>query len=124
MTDRPGSEYMETLVIGGGQSGLVMGYHLSRRGLPYAIIDANDRIGDAWRNRWDSLRLFTPNRLNGLPGMPFPRIPLGVPEQRRDGRLSGVLRPALRYSRRDRCEGGETVSRGRPLRGDCRKPTV
>src|SRR3712207_2849711 len=72
MTDRPGSEHTETLVIGGGQSGLVMGYHLSRRGLPYAIIDANDRIGDAWRNRWDSLRLFTPNRLNGLPGMPFP----------------------------------------------------
>lgn len=72
MTDRPGSEYVETLVIGGGQSGLVMGYHLSQRGLPYAIIDANDRIGDAWRNRWDSLRLFTPNRLNGLPGMPFP----------------------------------------------------
>jgi putative flavoprotein involved in K+ transport len=72
MTDRPGSEYVETLVIGGGQSGLTMGYHLSRRGLPYAIIDANHRIGDAWRNRWDSLRLFTPNRLNGLPGMPFP----------------------------------------------------
>lgn len=72
MTDGPGSEYVETLVIGGGQSGLVMGYHLSRRGLPYAIIDANHRIGDAWRNRWDSLRLFTPNRLNGLPGMPFP----------------------------------------------------
>ncbi len=72
MTDRPGSEHTETLVIGGGQSGLVMGYHLSRRGLPYAIIDANDRIGDAWRNRWDSLRLFTPNWFNGLPGMPFP----------------------------------------------------
>jgi putative flavoprotein involved in K+ transport len=72
MTDRPGSEYVETLVIGGGQSGLTMGYHLSQRGLPYAIIDANHRIGDAWRNRWDSLRLFTPNRLNGLPGMPFP----------------------------------------------------
>lgn len=62
----------ETLVIGGGQAGLAMGYHLSRRGLPYAIVDANDRIGDAWRNRWDSLRLFTPNRLNRLPGMPFP----------------------------------------------------
>jgi cation diffusion facilitator CzcD-associated flavoprotein CzcO len=59
MTDRPGSEHTETLVIGGGQSGLVMGYHLSRRGLPHAIIDANHRIGDAWRNRWDSLRLFT-----------------------------------------------------------------
>ena len=72
MTDRSGSERVETLIIGGGQSGLAIGYHLSRRGLPYAIIDANHRIGDAWRNRWDSLRLFTPNRLNGLPGMPFP----------------------------------------------------
>jgi putative flavoprotein involved in K+ transport len=81
MTDRPGSEYIETLVIGGGQSGLVMGYHLSRRGLPYAIVDANDRIGDAWRNRWDSLRLFTPNRLNGLPGMPFPGYYWGFPSK-------------------------------------------
>ncbi len=81
MTDRPGSEHTETLVIGGGQSGLVMGYHLSRRGLPYAIIDANHRIGDAWRNRWDSLRLFTPNRLNGLPGMPFPGYHWGFPSK-------------------------------------------
>jgi len=72
MTDRSGSEYVETLVIGGGQSGLALGYNLSRRGLPCAIIDARDRIGDAWRNRWDSLRLFTPKRLDGLPGMPFP----------------------------------------------------
>jgi len=47
MTDRAGSENVGTLVIGGGQSGLVMGYHLSRHGLPYAIVDANHRIGDA-----------------------------------------------------------------------------
>lgn len=99
MTDRPGSKHVESLVIGGGQAGLALGYHLSRRGLPYAIIDPNHRIGDAWRNRWDSLRLFTPSRLNGLPGMPFPGYHSGVPEQRRDGRLSGVLRPTLRYSR-------------------------
>jgi putative flavoprotein involved in K+ transport len=81
MTDRSGSEYVEILVIGGGQSGLALGYHLSRRGLPYAIIDANQRIGDAWRNRWDSLRLFTPNRLNGLPGMPFPGYHWGFPSK-------------------------------------------
>jgi putative flavoprotein involved in K+ transport len=81
MTDRPRSEFIETLVIGGGQSGLVMGYHLSRRDLPYAIIDANDRIGAAWRNRWESLRLFTPNRLNGLPGMPFPGYHWGFPSK-------------------------------------------
>lgn len=72
MVERSGSEYVETLVIGGGQSGLALGYHLSRRGLPFAIIDANQRIGDGWRNRWDSLRLFTPSRLDGLPGMRFP----------------------------------------------------
>ena len=81
MTDRAGSERVETLVIGGGQAGLAMGYHLSRRGLPYAIVDGNDRIGDAWRNRWDSLRLFTPNRLNGLPGMPFPGYHWGFPSK-------------------------------------------
>ncbi|MGF1473031.1 MAG: flavin-containing monooxygenase [Rubrobacteraceae bacterium] len=81
MSEGPGSEYSETLVIGGGQSGLVTGYHLSRCGLPFAIIDANHRIGDAWRNRWDSLRLFTPNRLNGLPGMPFPGYHWGFPSK-------------------------------------------
>jgi putative flavoprotein involved in K+ transport len=81
MTDRSGSEYVGSLVIGGGQAGLVVGYELSRRGLPYAIVDANDRIGDAWRNRWDSLRLFTPNRLNGLPGMPFPGYHWGFPSK-------------------------------------------
>ena len=81
MTDRPASSYVETLVIGGGQAGLAVGYHLSQRGLPYAIVDANDRIGNAWRNRWDSLRLFTPNRLNGLPGMPFPGYHWGFPSK-------------------------------------------
>lgn len=70
MTDR--SEYTETLVIGGGQAGLAQGYHLAQRDIPYLIVDANERIGDAWRNRWDSLRLFTPARLDGLPGMPYP----------------------------------------------------
>jgi putative flavoprotein involved in K+ transport len=72
MAGHDGREYVETLVIGGGQAGLATGYQLSRRDLSYKIIDANKRIGDAWRNRWDSLRLFTPNRLNHLPGMAFP----------------------------------------------------
>ena len=65
-------EQIDTLVIGGGQAGLAVGYHLSRRGVPFLIVDANERTGDAWRNRWDSLRLFTANRFNGLPGMPYP----------------------------------------------------
>jgi putative flavoprotein involved in K+ transport len=61
-----------TVVIGGGQAGLATGYHLARRGLPFVILEGNDRIGDSWRKRWDSLRLFTPARYDSLPGMPFP----------------------------------------------------
>jgi putative flavoprotein involved in K+ transport len=68
----PHTERIDTLVVGGGQAGLSVGYHLARRGIPFVILDANRRVGDSWRNRWDSLRLFTPNRFNGLPGMPFP----------------------------------------------------
>jgi putative flavoprotein involved in K+ transport len=74
-------EYVETLVIGGGQAGLSIGYHLSWRGAPFKIVDANGRVGDAWRNRWDSLRLFTPNRLNGLPGLRFPGYHWGFPSK-------------------------------------------
>src|SRR5919197_6755874 len=62
----------QTLVIGGGQAGLAVGYHLAKRGLPFQILDAHPRVGDAWRKRWDSLRLFTPARYDGLPGWPFP----------------------------------------------------
>jgi putative flavoprotein involved in K+ transport len=68
-------EQVQTLVIGGGQAGLAVGYHLASRQLPFLIIDGNDRIGDVWRRRWDSLRLFTPARFDGLPGMPFPAPP-------------------------------------------------
>jgi putative flavoprotein involved in K+ transport len=63
---------VETIVIGGGQAGLSVGYHLAQRGESFQILDANKRIGDAWRNRWDSLRLFTPARYSSLPGLPFP----------------------------------------------------
>jgi putative flavoprotein involved in K+ transport len=81
MAGQAGHEYVETLVIGGGQAGLAMGYQLSQRDLTYRIIDANERVGDAWRNRWDSLRLFTPNRLNRLPGMRFPGFRWGFPSK-------------------------------------------
>jgi len=61
-----------TIVIGAGQSGLATGYFLQQAGRDFVVLDANQRIGDAWRNRWDSLRLFTPARYDGLAGMPFP----------------------------------------------------
>ncbi|MFL5308430.1 MAG: FAD-dependent oxidoreductase [Polyangia bacterium] len=65
----------DVIVIGGGQAGLSVGYHLARRGLRFVILDANLRVGDSWRRRWDSLRLFSPARLDGLDGMPFPAPP-------------------------------------------------
>jgi putative flavoprotein involved in K+ transport len=68
-----------TAVIGGSQAGLAVGYHLKQRGLRFVILDENPRIGDAWRKRWDSLRLFTPGRYNGLPGLPFPGSPFSYP---------------------------------------------
>lgn len=62
---------VHTIVIGGGQAGLTVGYHLAKRGVSFLILDASQRIGDAWRNRWDSLRLFNPGRYVDLPGFPF-----------------------------------------------------
>lgn len=62
-----------TLVIGGGQAGLAVGYHLAKRKIPFTILDENPRTGESWRKRWDNLRLFTPSQFNGLPGMPFPK---------------------------------------------------
>jgi putative flavoprotein involved in K+ transport len=66
------AERFETVIIGGGQAGLSVGYHLANRGRRFVILDANERIGDSWRKRWDSLRAFTPARYNGLPGWAFP----------------------------------------------------
>jgi putative flavoprotein involved in K+ transport len=72
-------ERIGTVVIGGGQAGLSVGYYLARRGLPFVILEANQRIGDNWRKRWDSLRLFTPARFDGIAGMPFPARPHTFP---------------------------------------------
>ncbi len=66
------SESFETVIVGGGQAGLATGYHLAKHGRPFVILDASARVGDPWRNRWDSLRLYSPAAYDGLPGMPFP----------------------------------------------------
>jgi len=66
-------EEFDVIVIGAGQAGLSVGYHLSRAGgSRFVILDANERVGDSWRRRWDSLRLFTAAKFDGLEGMPFP----------------------------------------------------
>jgi putative flavoprotein involved in K+ transport len=65
-------EKVDTIVIGAGQAGLSVGYYLTRRGRSFVILEANEHVGDSWRKRWDSLRLFTPARYDGIVGMPFP----------------------------------------------------
>jgi putative flavoprotein involved in K+ transport len=72
-------ERFDTVIIGGGQAGLATGYHLAKRDLPFVILDANERIGDAWRKCWDSLRLFTPARYSGLTGWRFPAPAFSFP---------------------------------------------
>lgn len=66
------AERFDTIVIGGGQAGLSVGYHLARLGQSFTILDRNRRVGGGWRDRYDSLRLFSPAKYSGLPGMPFP----------------------------------------------------
>src|SRR5215510_2423297 len=73
------TERVQTVVIGAGQSGLSAGYYLSRQKLPFVILDANAHVGDSWRRRWDSLRLFTAARFDALPGMRFPAPPRSFP---------------------------------------------
>jgi putative flavoprotein involved in K+ transport len=73
------TEHFETVIVGGGQAGLATGYHLAKQDRPFVILDANERIGDAWRNRWDSLRLISPARYSGLPGWPLPAPPHSFP---------------------------------------------
>ena len=74
-----GRERVEVVVVGAGQAGLAIGYHLARQGQTFVTVDRADSIGSAWRSRWDSLVLFTPRRYSGLPGLPFPGDPDGYP---------------------------------------------
>ena len=66
------AERFETVIVGGGQAGLATGFHLARRGCAFVILDAGERVGDSWRSRWDSLRLYSPARFDSLPGLEFP----------------------------------------------------
>ena len=75
MTTGPAGSPLDVLVIGGGQAGLAMGYHLAQSGRSFQIVDAGAETGEAWRSRWDSLRLFTSGRYDNLPGLPFPAGP-------------------------------------------------
>jgi putative flavoprotein involved in K+ transport len=116
----PGRESFDVIVVGGGQAGLSVGYHLSRRGLRFVILDAEERIGDTWRKRWDSLRLFTPARFDGLDGMPFPTPPDYFPTKDEmanyleayAARFGLPVRPASRVDRLWREDGRFVVRAG------------
>src|SRR5512132_2141440 len=71
-SERPhSSDDVEVAVIGAGQAGLAIGYFLRRQGRDFVILERADSIGSAWRERWESLTLFTPRRYSALPGLPF-----------------------------------------------------
>ena len=72
-------DHVETVIIGAGQAGLATAYHLTSRGRDCVVLDRNQRLGDNWRQQWDSLRLYSPTKFDGLPGMPFPGEPWSFP---------------------------------------------
>jgi putative flavoprotein involved in K+ transport len=79
LTEEGSPEHLDVAVVGGGQAGLAMGYYLRERGLRFVIFERGDSIAPAWRERWDSLTLFTPRRYSALPGLPFAGDPDGYP---------------------------------------------
>ena len=72
-------EHLDVAVVGGGQAGLAMGYYLRQQGRRFVIFERGDSIAPAWRERWDSLKLFTPRGYSALPGLPFPGDPDDYP---------------------------------------------
>ena len=74
-------QHYEVVVIGGGQAGLAAGYHLAQQGRRFLVLERDHDVGPAWRERWDSLTLFTPRRYDSLPGLDFPGDPDGYPHR-------------------------------------------
>ena len=112
-------ERFDTVIVGGGQAGLATGYHLAKQGRAFVILDASERVGDPWRERWDSLRLYSPARYDGLPGCAYPGR-RSFPDDTRDGRLPRGVRGALRATRPHRHGRGHADEGGRTLRRDGR----
>lgn len=73
------TQHIETLIVGAGQAGLATGYHLAQLGREFLIVDGSARIGDNWRCHYDSLKLYSPAKFDGLPGMDFPGDPWHFP---------------------------------------------
>ena len=78
-SDDSSAKHLDVAVIGGGQAGLAIGYFLRQHGYRFVILERASELAPAWRERWDSLTLFTPRRYSALPGLPFPGDPDGYP---------------------------------------------
>jgi putative flavoprotein involved in K+ transport len=74
-------ECFDTVVVGAGQAGLAVGYHLAERDIDFVIVESEARVGESWRKRWDSLRLFSTAKHDSLPGMCFPAPPAHLPDK-------------------------------------------
>lgn len=72
---------LDTIIIGGGQAGLAAAYYLKQNSREFLVLDQHEQVGDSWRNRYDSLHLFTPRMYNSLPGLPFSGDPQGFPHK-------------------------------------------
>ena len=90
------TDQWDVVIIGAGQAGLAAGYYLKRMNQQFIILDENYGIGDSWRKRWDSLKLFTPSQHDGLPGMPFPGIKGSFPGK--DEMADYLKRYVMEYS--------------------------
>ena len=89
-------QLLDAVVVGGGQAGLAIAWHLKRQGLRFVVLEAGSELGHSWRDRWDSLKLFTPAQYDGLPGMPFSGSGRHLPDQGPGGRLPPDLCDRLR----------------------------
>jgi len=90
MTEKRDTHRTDVLVIGAGQAGLSAGYHLQRQAIDYRIVEADQRIGDVWRRRYDSLTLYSPAAYDQLPGMRFPLPKRQFPTGRQMGDYLGA----------------------------------
>jgi putative flavoprotein involved in K+ transport len=114
------TERHETVIVGGGQAGLAVGYYLSILERPFVILDANERIGDSWRKRWPSLRLYSPAAVDGLPGMRFPAPPRSFPTasemadylEEYAARFELPVRPGVAVDGLERDDAGYRVTAG------------
>ena len=64
-------EQIDTIIVGGGQAGLSISYHLKQRGHEHVILEQADQVAEVWRKRWDSFTLITPNWMVRLPGAEY-----------------------------------------------------